>query len=267
MRGLNQPTLYAKYEAGDVGDSEDDSGCSTDDDSRSNEDDVIDNPSLDDEIPRQIVTVDVDDDGVKLHLLFWTACNAYTKHVYKQTMDVIKRESKKAYGWLVDESIEHWARFTSEMPDNTTNFVKSFNGKIEKYRCKHVFIMFEAGKVVSRVKLLLVKAKQESRGCRLTPTSEGVFDEIEGATQFTLKLKEVDPKLRGEGISLRKERTSLEATLSSVAFVSNLAIIKKSQRAMCPPDFKRERQAKLQGEDGEKESWVGQGKKLSHQRN
>ncbi|KAJ8432620.1 hypothetical protein Cgig2_032901 [Carnegiea gigantea] len=35
--------------------------------------------------------------GAKLHMLFWTACNAYTKHVYKQTMESIKKESKEAY--------------------------------------------------------------------------------------------------------------------------------------------------------------------------
>ncbi|KAJ8448500.1 hypothetical protein Cgig2_012144 [Carnegiea gigantea] len=86
--------------------------------------------------------------SAKLHLLFLTACNAYTKHAYKQTMDAIKRESKKAYEWLVDEPIEHWARFTfdSEVkcPDNTTNFVESFNGKIKKYRRKPMFTMLEA---------------------------------------------------------------------------------------------------------------------------
>jgi len=27
-------------------------------------------------------------------------------------MDAIKRESKKAYEWLVDKSIENWDRFT-----------------------------------------------------------------------------------------------------------------------------------------------------------
>jgi len=40
-----------------------------------------------------------------------------------------------------------------------------------------------------------------------------------------LKSKEVDPKLRGRGISLRKEMTSLEVTLSSGAVASNLATI------------------------------------------
>jgi len=62
LRGLSQPTTYVESKPGDVGDSEDEYP-STDDDSRCGEDDVVDNLSLDDEIPRQIDTVDVDDDG------------------------------------------------------------------------------------------------------------------------------------------------------------------------------------------------------------
>lgn len=72
-------------------------------------------------------------------------------------------------------------------PNNTTSFV-DFNGKIEKYKYKPIFSLLEAirrkfmqtianksriskdwkGKVVPRVKLLLVKVKKESRACRLT---------------------------------------------------------------------------------------------------
>jgi len=58
--------------------------------------------------------------GAKLHLLFWTACNAYTKYVFNRTTKAIKKESKRAYDWLMDEPIEHWARYTCL--DNTTNF-------------------------------------------------------------------------------------------------------------------------------------------------
>ncbi|KAJ8434692.1 hypothetical protein Cgig2_030262 [Carnegiea gigantea] len=109
-------------------------------------------------------------------------------------MDAIKRERKKAYEWLVDKPIEHWARFTFDpevkCPNNTTNFVESFNGKIEKYRYKPIFTMLEAirrkfmrtiinrAKLANYVKLLLVKAKKESRGCRLTPTSKGAFERL-----------------------------------------------------------------------------------------
>jgi len=119
-------------------------------------------------------------------------------------MDAIKRESQKACEWLVDEPIEHWARFTFDLevkfPDNTTNFVENFNGKIKKYRYKPIFKMFEAvrkkfmktisnraklanqckGRVVPRVKLLLVKTEKESRGCRLTLFGKRVFKVIEG---------------------------------------------------------------------------------------
>ncbi|KAJ8425921.1 hypothetical protein Cgig2_028808 [Carnegiea gigantea] len=287
---LSQPIVFAEYKVRNVGDSED-KYPSTNVDSRCNEDDVVSNPSLEDEIPWQIDTVDVDDDGnptfslwnkiyqngsmwtsyswdvselvaiskqnltmdnltmqnsiiqrhriavpthifkeyvegkhgetyvrlpkcieviketdpgttaacitegAKLHLLFWTTSNAYTKHVYKQTMDAIKRESKKAYEWLVDEPIEHWARFSFDPEvkclNNTTNFVGSFNGTIEKYRYKPILITLAAvtrkfmqtianraklanqwkGKVGPMVKLLLIKAEKESRGCILTLAS------------------------------------------------------------------------------------------------
>ncbi|KAJ8442134.1 hypothetical protein Cgig2_011324 [Carnegiea gigantea] len=87
-------------------------------------------------------------EGVKLHLQFWTACNAYTKYMHTHTMDAIIRETKKAYQWLVDKPIEHWARFNFnpkvKYADNTTNFVESGNGEIEKYRYKSIFTMLEA---------------------------------------------------------------------------------------------------------------------------
>jgi len=150
--------------------------------------------------------------GAKLHLLFWTACNAYTKHIFTRSMEAIKRESKRAYEWLMDEPVEHWARYTFDpevkCPDNTTNFVESFNGKIEKFRYKPIFTLLEAvrrkfmktiadrgsiakqwkGKVVPRVKILLQKIAKESRACRLTPAGRGIYEVIEGATQFTVDI-------------------------------------------------------------------------------
>jgi len=35
--------------------------------------------------------------GAKLHLLFWTAYNAYTKHVFDRTMEAMKKRVK----WLM----------------------------------------------------------------------------------------------------------------------------------------------------------------------
>ena len=117
-----------------------------------------------------------------------------------------------SYDWLIDEPIEHWARYNFDpevkCPDNTINFIESFNGKIEKFRYKHIFTLLEAvrrkfmktivdganiakqwkGKVVPRVKLLPIKVAKESGTCRLTPTSRGIFEVIEGATQFTVDL-------------------------------------------------------------------------------
>jgi len=112
----------------------------------------------------------------------------------------------------MDEPIEHWARYTFDpevkCPYNTTNFVESFNGKIEKFWYTPIFTLLEAvrrkfmktiadkaniakqwkGKVVPRVKLLPVKVAKESRACRLIPASRGILEVIEGATQFTVDL-------------------------------------------------------------------------------
>ncbi|KAJ8427848.1 hypothetical protein Cgig2_012548 [Carnegiea gigantea] len=116
------------------------------------------NVDLEDEIPRH-TNVDAEDEdgnttenewnkivktmltiaaGAKLYLLFWTTCNVYNKHVYNQTMEAIKKESMAAYNYLLGEPVEHWARYTFldhlKCPDNATNFVESFNEKIELFR-------------------------------------------------------------------------------------------------------------------------------------
>jgi len=130
--------------------------------------------------------------GIKLHLLFWTACNAYNKHVHKQAMEAIKKESVGAYKWSMAEPIELWARYTFPVsvkcPDNTSNFVESFNGKIELFRYKPIFILLKeirskfmktiankfnvaktwVGHVVPRVKVMLTKTELESRSCKVT---------------------------------------------------------------------------------------------------
>ncbi|KAJ8426558.1 hypothetical protein Cgig2_017074 [Carnegiea gigantea] len=156
--------------------------------------------------------------GAKLHMLFWASCNAYTKHVYKHTLEAIKKDSKEAYEWLLDEPLKHWARYTFDhelkYANNTTNFEESFNGKIKKYRHKQIFLLLEAirrkfmqtianrsriskdwkGKVVPRVKLLLVKAEKESRACRLTLAGRGIFEVLEGPTHFTIGPPSVEIK-------------------------------------------------------------------------
>jgi len=83
--------------------------------------------------------------GKKLHLLFWIACNAYNEHVHKQAIEAIKKEAVGAYEWLMTENVELWARYTFPIsvkcPDNTTNFVESFNEKIELFRYQPIFIL------------------------------------------------------------------------------------------------------------------------------
>ncbi|KAJ8439595.1 hypothetical protein Cgig2_024182 [Carnegiea gigantea] len=62
-------------------------------------------------------------------------------------MEAIKKESVASYEWLLGEPVENWARYTFPVhlkcPDNTTNFVESFNDKIELHRHKLVFTLLE----------------------------------------------------------------------------------------------------------------------------
>ncbi|KAJ8432529.1 hypothetical protein Cgig2_030321 [Carnegiea gigantea] len=132
----------------------------------------------------------------KLHLLFWTACNAYNKH----------KESIAAYEWLLGERVEHWARYTFcvhlKFPDNTPNFVESFNEKIELFRYK------PPGHVVPRVKILITKTELESRGCLVTLAGRGVFEVLDGSTTFIVNPAEECPKLGPPPVQLKKCRLS-----------------------------------------------------------
>ncbi|KAJ8422315.1 LOW QUALITY PROTEIN: hypothetical protein Cgig2_028200 [Carnegiea gigantea] len=91
-----------------------------------------------------MLTVDAD---AKLYLSFWTICNIYNKRAHNQAMEAIRKDSMGAYEWLLDELVKHWARYTFPVhfkcPDNTTNFVESFNVKIEPFRYKSIFTLLE----------------------------------------------------------------------------------------------------------------------------
>ncbi|KAJ8422777.1 hypothetical protein Cgig2_008591 [Carnegiea gigantea] len=150
--------------------------------------------------------------GAKLHMLFWTACNAYNKQVFQQTMEAIKKESKEAYEWLCAEEEELWARYKfqadTKCPDNTTNFVESFNGKIEKFRFKPVWTLLEAirkkfmsiivrkfeiangwsGKLCPRVTIQLKETEIAGRMCIIIPAGRGLFEVVEGNTHFKVDL-------------------------------------------------------------------------------
>ena len=127
-------------------------------------------------------------------------------------MEAIKKESVGAYEWLLGEPVELWARYTFPVdlkcPNNTTNFVESFNGKIELFRYKPIYILLEevrrkfmktianrfnvaktwVGHVVPRVKVMLRKIEMESRCCIVTPAGRGYFEVLDGKTTFTVNL-------------------------------------------------------------------------------
>ncbi|KAJ8426704.1 hypothetical protein Cgig2_020691 [Carnegiea gigantea] len=140
------------------------------------------------------------------------ACNAYNKQVFQQTMEAIKKESKEAYEWLCAEEEELWARYKfqadTKCPDNTTNFVESFNGKIGKFRYKPVWTLLEAirkkfmstivrkfeitngwsGKLCPRVTIQLKETEIAGRMCIIIPAGRGLFEVVEGNTHFKVDL-------------------------------------------------------------------------------
>ena len=79
--------------------------------------------------------------------MFFTAASAFNEFVHKNAMQKIQKVSDKAYCWLIEEPLEHWARYKFDpiikIPDNTTNYVKSFNGKIERFRNKPIMTLLE----------------------------------------------------------------------------------------------------------------------------
>ncbi|KAJ8432614.1 LOW QUALITY PROTEIN: hypothetical protein Cgig2_032895 [Carnegiea gigantea] len=205
--------------------------------------------------------------GAKLHMLFWAACNAYTKYIYKQTMESIKKESKEAYEYTFNPELK--------CPDNTTNFVESFNGKIEKYRSSqssHCWKLLEEslckqlsriskdwkGKVVPKVKMLLVKAEKESKAFRLTPIGREIFEALKGPTHFTVDLnthhcdcmEETDcPKIGPPPVEIKRgrpqteRRNLLEVSPSNVASTNSLVITKGATERMGAnrPSYKEKR--------------------------
>ncbi|KAJ8422476.1 LOW QUALITY PROTEIN: hypothetical protein Cgig2_016078 [Carnegiea gigantea] len=153
-------------------------------------------------------------------------------------------------------------------PDNTTNFVESFNGKIEKYRSSqssHCWKLLEGslckqlsriskdwkGKVVPRVKMLLVKAEKESRAFRLTPTGREIFEVLKGPTHFTVGLNthyydcmdHLLLKSKEAGLKLEGGRSLLEASPSNATSANSLVITKGATERMGKdrPSYKEKR--------------------------
>jgi len=58
--------------------------------------------------------------------------------------EAIYENSEAPYTWLMNESLKHWSRYTFDTgmkdPDNTTNFVESFNALIGWYRHKPIHL-------------------------------------------------------------------------------------------------------------------------------
>ncbi|KAJ8420009.1 hypothetical protein Cgig2_008343 [Carnegiea gigantea] len=138
-----------------------------------------------------------------------------------------RRKIPHAYEWLLDELVKHWAKYTFDpklkCPNNRTNFVESFTSKIKKYKYKLIFSLLERkfmktitnrlriskeqkGKVVLKVKLLLVKAEKENQACRLTLAGKGIFEVFEGPTHFIIIPLSIDIK-RGRPQTERRDIT------------------------------------------------------------
>ncbi|KAJ8441647.1 LOW QUALITY PROTEIN: hypothetical protein Cgig2_019781 [Carnegiea gigantea] len=139
----------------------------------------------------------IDYPGAKPNTLFWTACNAYTEHVHKQAMEAIK-ESVAENEWLLREPrIGLGIHFLLlKFPDNTTNFVESFNWKIEKLRSKPIFTLLEEirRKFMKTIAHRFKVPKSwpgvvvPNRECLVTPARRGIFEVLNGVTSFTVDL-------------------------------------------------------------------------------
>ena len=150
--------------------------------------------------------------GGKIHSLFFTTANTYNKYVNAKAMEKIKKENPKAYSYIIEDQTHLWASYKFDIDlkvtDNTTNFMNSFNGKIEKYRHEPIFTLLEAviekfmsaiakraeicqewsGKVVPKVKALLTKLEVDSRCCRVTLARIGEFSVQDGHSKFKVDL-------------------------------------------------------------------------------
>ncbi|KAJ8424147.1 hypothetical protein Cgig2_030833 [Carnegiea gigantea] len=143
--------------------------------------------------------------GAWFHAYFYIATNAYSIYVHEKAMEQIKEKDAAVYHWLRDtKPLEHWARFKFDhilkCPDNTNNFVESFNPTILNFRGKPLFIMFEnirklmggrfvkrfqkalswEGKVVPHVEKELKLIQGKSRNCsNIVHARKGEFDVTE----------------------------------------------------------------------------------------
>ena len=112
----------------------------------------------------------------------------------------------------MEEPLEHWARYKFDpaikIPDDTTNYMESSNGKIERFRNKCIMTLLVeirnkwmsnlarkaelasewAGKVTPRVKTMLAKLEMDNRYCKVIPAGKGEYSVIEGRTTFIIDL-------------------------------------------------------------------------------
>ncbi|KAJ8444272.1 hypothetical protein Cgig2_024598 [Carnegiea gigantea] len=79
----------------------------------------------------------------KLNMLLSWAANAYCEVNFHKFMESLKKESPVAYAWLQDVPIQHWCRHKfkpiTKVPDNSTNFIESFNNVIDACRGNPIF--------------------------------------------------------------------------------------------------------------------------------
>jgi len=71
----------------------------------------------------------------------------------------------------MEEPTEHWARFMFDqelkVPDNSTNFVKSFNVKIKRFRHKPIMVLLEV--ILHKFVCILAKRAEIAKELRVVP--------------------------------------------------------------------------------------------------
>jgi len=149
----------------------------------------------------------------KLNLLLSRAANAYSSVNYKISIESLQNQSPAAYTWAMEEPVEYWCRHTFEtttkVPDNSTNFVESFNNVLDNCRDLPIFNVCEVirekvcewfvkrkaeaegwtGRIVPSVKEKLAKFESEGWKFMLRCCEESIFEVHDGWTQFVVDLK------------------------------------------------------------------------------
>ncbi|GAB4861938.1 hypothetical protein Ancab_037193 [Ancistrocladus abbreviatus] len=151
----------------------------------------------------------------RLKLAFWAAAWAYSEHVFLQEMEKIRSLHKEAYNDLMDVPLHLWARHKFspmvKCDQVTSNFVESFNSKLEDFRSKPIMTMLEGlrrrcmtklndkrekakawqGYVCPRPSKILSRNQLYARNCFPKPAGSRIYEVEKGNDFYIVNVKEM----------------------------------------------------------------------------